>query len=696
MPDSDNVRYLPARDDVIEAEIVTPAMERERARRAVVRRDIATVGRVTRTVVTHDVTKAAGRNTYYVLCGISVITSEWWSNRTRADRMARACELTGDKEGVVLWDERGETKKQARFERWMRRLELTGRTVKMAGVGVVVWFGCLLVLGIVLWATGAASGPFDLVIGFARFIGWVAWLVSITWVLFPCVTAAVILRLLWRAGRRRDTAPAWCAAEPTVTRDDTITPSRIVLAFRELGIAPLRKAITDMDDGAASMLSPIAIAGCGVEVDVTLPPVGVTTLDVMNRRRRLAENMDRHEHEVHLSVAPSPPRTVRVWAADSGALDEPIGPSPMLRDADSRADYANDRAPLGVSLRGDPVTVSLHQKHLLCAGMSNQGKTKTLRAMALWLALDPNVELWVADLKGYNDETGESDWEMFRDIATRFVAGPTDDDVIEYVSMLEDSADEMKRRIVAGGRHKPLVVIGDEVQVLYMSPARDAAGRHYGGSKSTSRGLTAVRELHNQGRVTNNLLWEGTQDPSNQNYPVLARNGIHLRICTAISEESQARMVLQDKAVNAGARPDLLRLGADKGTVVMAGDGAPLADGQLFANVRVHYINDRDAWTIAERAKQLRGPVTPYHSDVLRDLLQDVHEALGEDDRVRAAHLADRLREAGHRCYRALNGQRLVELLGEVGVVVGPGQGAHFWVAAHAVLRAIDERDSTR
>ncbi|MFJ9544127.1 hypothetical protein ACIRPX_43960 [Streptomyces sp. NPDC101225] len=50
------------------------------------------------------------------------------------------------------------------------------------------------------------------------------------------------------------------------------------------------------------MLSPIKIAGCGVEVDVALPS-GVSTEEIQNKRRKLADNLNRHKHEVVISKA---------------------------------------------------------------------------------------------------------------------------------------------------------------------------------------------------------------------------------------------------------------------------------------------------------------------------------------------------------------------------------------------------------
>src|SRR5690606_11975785 len=148
------------------------------------------------------------------------------------------------------------------------------------------------------------------------------------------------------------------------------TPSIVVTALRDLGISALRKAIKEMGDAGAAMLSPIVLSGCGVELDIHLPS-GVDTEEVRSRRRKFAENLGRHEHEVFITVAPTA-RTVRVWIADSGALDEPIGPSPLVIDPDMTADFYTGRAPWGQTLRGELAALSLLQRHVLITGLSNQ------------------------------------------------------------------------------------------------------------------------------------------------------------------------------------------------------------------------------------------------------------------------------------------------------------------------------------
>ncbi|MEU7399723.1 ATP-binding protein [Streptomyces sp. NPDC044948] len=635
--------------------------------------------------------RLAVRHSSYMIGGTKIAARRIWDGRTasRYERMIRAAEAAGLMDEVKEWEQRAAAYRAARHTRRMQMLQAAVQLPKALGLALVSGFGVLMLLGILLaWGTGdphAVLAPAEVVVELVR---WVALIGGIVWGPFLLAAPWIGLAAVWAIGQQRHTAPQW--ALPVQARDlgAAITPSIVVVAFRDLGISPLRKAIDAMADGAAALLSTINLAGCGVEVDVHLPS-GVSTEEIQARRRKLAENLNRHEHEVFITIPPSP-RTVRLWIADSGALDEPIGPSPLVLEEETRANYKTGRAPWGQSLRGDAVSLSVYQRHLLMTGLSNQGKTASLRAVALWLAFDPTVEFWIGDLKGIGD------WGMFDGIAKVLIQGPTDEHACVVTEMLEAAVKEMERRLQEPGvDHPPLVVIVDEAQVAFMNPLKSPDGRHYGGKKATSRYFMACRRLHNQGRAVSVTLWQGTQDPTDENLPKLVREGAHIRGSLVVGTESQAKMALGDKAVDAGAAPHLLRQGLDKGTLVVAGDGIDIPAGEPSITVRTHFIDTDPAKEIAERARALRDGVATVHQLEIAapvDHLADLAAVIGAEKRVKTGEVLHRLKTRNHAVYENWDGKRLRALLVDHGEDTGVYDGYPV-VKLEAVQRALESRD---
>lgn len=655
-------------------------------------------GRAVRTAVTHEGTKTAARavvrHGLYTFNGGRIVARRTWDGRTgsRYERMIRAAEAAGNLEAAEEWEERLQRFRAARHHRRMDLLHSPVDAAKGVAVGAGMSVGVLVALGIVMAISTENVG--HVITPLSATIDFLALLIRIVQIVWgPALTIGPFLALLalWSVGRKQHAAPAW--ALPANVRNgegEPITPSIVVKALRDLGVPALARAIKEMGDAGASMLGPITIAGCGVEVDVTLPS-GVATNEVQNRRRKLAENLTRHEHEVFITI-PQAARTVRLWIADSGALDEPIGPSPLVTDETLTANYKTGRAPWGQDLRGDAAELSLYQRHLLITGLSNQGKTAALRALALWLALDRSVEFWMGDLKGAGD------WAMFDGIASRLIQGPTDDHVIQVTEMLEDAVEEMNRRLQAppGTDFPLLVVIVDEAQVAFMCPVKGEDKRPYGGSSATSRYFMGARKIHNQGRAVNVLLWQGTQDPTDQNLPKLVREGAHTRAALALGTESQARMALGDKAVDGGAAPNLLRPGLDKGTLVVASDGIEIPKGQSSITVRTHYISTDDAHAIAERAKALRDGVTTLHvieRGEERDPLADIAAVLGDAARVLTADVLKRLSALSEDAYGTWTPGDLKRVLEDAGAEPYKSDG-RMVVGRNRVARALANRNA--
>ncbi|MGW5205673.1 FtsK/SpoIIIE domain-containing protein [Streptomyces griseoincarnatus] len=658
-------------------------------------------GRAVKTAVTHERTRSAGRavvrHGLYTFNGGRIAARRAWDGRTgsRYERMIRAAEAAGNLEAAEEWEERLQRFRAARHHRRMDLLHSPVDAAKGVAVGAGMSVGVLVALGVIMAINTGQAG--DVVTPLVATIDFIALLIRIVQIVWgPALTIGPFLALLalWSVGRKQQAAPAWALpANVRSSEGEPITPSIVVKALRDLGVPALARAIKEMGDAGASMLGPIRIAGCGVEVDVTLPS-GVATNEVQNKRRKLAENLTRHEHEVFITI-PEAARTVRLWIADSGALDEPIGPSPLVTDETLTANYKTGRAPWGQDLRGDAAELSVYQRHLLVTGLSNQGKTAALRALALWLALDRTVQFWIADLKGVGD------WAPFDGIAKVLIEGPSDSHCIQATEMVEDAVEEMNRRIEAVRKDPslvfpPLIVLVDEAQKAFMCPAKGEDGRPYGGAKATSRYFMAVREIHNQGRAVDVLMWQGTQDPTDQNLPKLVREGAHTRASLVVGTESQAEMALGAKAVNAGAAPHLLRQGLDKGTLVVASDGIAIPAGQSSITVRTHFIDDEPAAEIAARAKALRDGVATLHAidrTEERDALADVAAVIGDAARLRTDEVLKRLHALDTAVYREWNNGRLKRLLEEHGEEPKKSHGVMV-VRRDDVARALANRDA--
>ncbi|MFJ5708904.1 FtsK/SpoIIIE domain-containing protein [Streptomyces sp. NPDC093105] len=645
---------------------------------------------------TRTVARVTVRHGAYLVGGTRITARRAWDGRTgaRYQRMMRAAEAAGNYEAAGEWEERLHRFRAERHKRRMDLLKAPQDMARSAAYGTATGIGALIAVGIALAvATKDPGDVFTPLMALVELIRLLVVLITMVWGPLVAIGPWLALAGLWAVGRHQAAAPQWAlpATSRTSNAGAPITPSIVVTALRDLGVAPLRSAIKEMGDAGAAMLGPIRIAGCGVEVDVTLPS-GVSTNEVQTRRKKLAENLSRHEHEVFITI-PEAARTVRLWIADSGALDEPIGPSPLVTDETMTADYIKGRAPWGQDLRGDAATLSLYQRHLLITGLSNQGKTAALRALALWLALDRRVEFRIADLKGAGD------WAMFDGLATVLIQGPTDDHVIDATEMVEGLVEEMERRLQAppGTKFDPLIGIVDEAQVAFMCPAVGDDKRPYGGSKATSRYFMAARKVHNQGRAVDVLLYEGTQDPTDQNLPKLVREGAHTRISLALGTESQARMALGDKAVDGGAAPHLLRQGLDKGTVVIASDGIKIPAGQASITVRTHYIDTATAALIAERAKALRDGVTTLTTvqddEQERDALADIATVLGDNPRVLTADVLKRLTTLSEHTYGAWTPGDLKAVLDAAGASPYKSDG-RMVVGRERVTRALTNRDT--
>lgn len=361
-------------------------------------------------------------------------------------------------------------------------------------------------------------------------------------------------------------------------------------------------------------------------------------------------------------------------------MDRPAPPWPLLHDG--VVDVWRDRLPWGVTMRSEQVSVGMLQKHWLVGATSKQGKTTTVRLLALGLALDPTVELLISDLKG------DGDWSMFADRARVLIEGSADEDAEATCQMLEWAVGEMRRRYGMktaknltltrelsrrkGSGFHPIYVIVDECQILYAAP------HPVGGTKDDARAWRAAKRLHDQARAVNIHLIQATQRPDNRTLPVQVREGAHVRAALNVPNAETAKMILAD-AADRGARPQDLRPGRDAGTVVATGEVEDIPAGQAFTIVRTHFVNGTEAADVVRRSVQLRrkhgmaDTPSPKAAEV-REVLADVTEVMEGMDRVKSTEVLQHLKEKWSSTYGTWGSQDLAAGLRTVGVEIRQGR----------------------
>jgi S-DNA-T family DNA segregation ATPase FtsK/SpoIIIE len=115
-----------------------------------------------------------------------------------------------------------------------------------SGAGVLLMLGALLA-----WSSGNASDvltPIETVVDLVR---WVAFIGGVVWGLLaaPWIGLAAV----WAVGQHRHTAPSGPLPVQVRGLGGPITPSVVVTALRDLGIAALRKSIENMGDVGAAI-----------------------------------------------------------------------------------------------------------------------------------------------------------------------------------------------------------------------------------------------------------------------------------------------------------------------------------------------------------------------------------------------------------------------------------------------------------
>jgi S-DNA-T family DNA segregation ATPase FtsK/SpoIIIE len=651
----------------LDAELVEPDERQVRPRK---RAEITVLGRRPEDVqrsakaLVRSAPRSAARTGYTAAVGGLSLGQRIWAAATHGPirKQIRLAEAVGDRVALGEWSDRLQDAKDRRLQ---RVLGMPKAVISAVVVGAVL-FGVVMLLafigGVVAWLVPDDGMEWsDWWGGFGAVVSTIWALVRWAFWLTPVGLLALGSALAIREGRRVASTPAWLmTGDERAQAGAEVTADSITKAMQHMKLPALTKALKE-GQVLEFLVSPREQGG-GTYFQVRLP-MGVVAADFLPTEKveLLAGNLLRLKHEVWPQrQADSDARVLDCWAADKGTMDKPAPAWPLLDDG--TFNVYRDRLPWGVTMRGEPITVGMRQKHWLVGANSKQGKTTAVRTLLLGLALDPDVEFRIADLKG------DGDFKMFEPMCHTYIEGQADEDAEAAVIMLEDLVAEMQRRydekarlgIVGGiteqlarkrgsGFH-PIFAVVDECQVMYMA-GKAADGSLLGGSKDDSRGQKAAKRLHDQARAVEIQLIQSTQRPDPQTVPVRVREGVHVRASLYVPNINAAKMILAD-AAERGARPYDLRAGRDAGTVVVAGEIEDIPHGQAFAIVRTHYVSTAEAWAVAKRAIELRAKRGKHLAAVPAvleeepvDHLANVEEAMRSEARVRTAVLLGRLIE---------------------------------------------------
>ncbi len=176
----------------------------------------------------------------------------------------------------------------------------------------------------------------------------------------------------------------------------------------------------------------------GSQVIVYLP-YGGTFAKVVDARPKVASGLDVAESQVYFRKDKKSERRHTLLVLDDDPLAEPAGRTPLL-DCKQRSVW--QKFPFGLDQFGRKVAIGLMWISLLIGAQPRKGKTFAGRAVALFCALDPFVNITLIDGKS------SKDWQPLQLVAHRFVQGthPTKDG--DPVEQALEALHEVERHIV--------------------------------------------------------------------------------------------------------------------------------------------------------------------------------------------------------------------------------------------------------
>ena len=413
------------------------------------------------------------------------------------------------------------------------------------------------------------------------------------WLIWPL--AAGVVLVLAKIGTNPDRPLVGHAV--TKFEAPKLTTDMVQAALGAIGLSGINQALAK--GGGLQFPAPITRDGEGWRADIDLP-LGVTALEVAERRQKLASGLRRPSGAVwpEADTSQHDGRLI-LWVGDKSMSQAKQPPWPLAKTG--AADLFKP-VPYGFDQRGRLVSIPLMYSNLLVGAIPRQGKSFGVRVIALAAALDPIVELHCHELKG----TG--DMQSVESSSHRYTSGPPAEDTLASVmhslrevhgylarraniigKLPKDLAPENKVTPLLAGRREvglwPVVLIVDECQELFESD--------YGGEAET-----LCKAIIKRGPALGIILVLATQRPDKDALPTSISSSMGTRLCLKVMDQVANDMILGTGSYKAGMRATILT-DDDKGV-------GYLRDGGAAKVVRSAFIDGPAAERIGIRARAQR------------------------------------------------------------------------------------------
>lgn len=488
------------------------------------------------------------------------------------------------------------------------------------------------------------------------------------------------------------------------------TAEMVIDALCRINVPGMTLAATDRVKDEIRVRAPgVARSVRGYLIELELPG-GITAASVMDRRENLAGALRRKLGTVWPSRGTDHPGHLRLFLADVPMATAPQSRWPLAK---GQPIDIFEPFPLVTDEEGEWVDVALAGTHAAIGGASGFGKSVGLRQLAVAVAFDPRVRLYVFDGKI------SGDLDPVRKVAHGYFEGVEDDDIQEQLAALRGIEQEMRRRSrflrdlppeerspkvtsALASKYRglsPIVVLLDECQEYTEYGTKGDKAE----MKVRGEFLRILTRLSRLGRSAGVIVVYVSQKPDAEVLPSAIMGNCSVRLCFKVTEQVHNDQILGTGAYKSGLKATLFSQ-EDRGLAWLKASGDP-----RVVRTWSEMVDLDPAYELVEIAYRLRverdlltGQAAGEHEVVepTADLLDDVHEVLKENA-CRNTSL-DQLREAlallSPGIYGHLDNESLGGLLRGAGVrpdsIHCPREGRTMrGVKVDWVTDAIDQRD---